>query len=188
MKKYLTLLWVLAIALLACTQDGALPTAGPETDRAIIATVLKDFANWKEATFGELEGVLELEQTSMANPDATQEGIRSLAREASAQLSDDVIANFIERNKSAVSVTALFSDMPWARVRQPPSKDTYEWELPKGAKARGSLTLPGLSADRKHALIQIHHSWSIHGAFVTYALSFKNGSWQVSARGQAVFL
>ena len=182
------LLGILAIALSACERDVASPVSGPETDRAIVAAALKDFVNWKEATFGELEGVIELEQNSMANAEATPQTIRSLAHEASAKLSDDVIASFIERNKSPTVVTPLFSETPWARPKQPSSEDVYDWELPKGAKAKGSLTLPGLSADRKHALIQIHHSWSMHSAIVTYALSFENSGWQISARGQAVFL
>jgi hypothetical protein len=189
MLQRVFLVAVLTVLLISCDQDRNFAAVGPEADKAVIAVVLKDFANWKEVTFGELDGVLVLEPDSEANPDATPEDIRSLASEISEELDDEVVATFIVRNRSAAPVTSLFAGLPWARLQQPAAKEaTFSFVPPDGAKAVGSLTLPGFSKDGSQALVQIHHSWSMHGAVVTYLLSKKNDTWQVVARDQAVFL
>jgi hypothetical protein len=187
-RTLLVAIAISAVVLISCGKERKLQPTGPEADRAIIAVVLEDFGKWKEATFGELEGVLELRPDSDANPDATPQEIKSLAAEIPGHLDDDVVEAFIERNKSAVPVTPLFSGSQWARPQQPSSDDSVMFGPPDGAKAVGSLTMPGISADGSRALVQIHHSWSMHGAVVTYVLSNKTGTWQVEARDQAVFL
>lgn len=81
MMRYGAFLFVSTVAaLISCSQDRASP-ANRSVDEAVIAVVLEDFANWKQATFGELEGVLELEPDSEANPNATAQEVRSLAPE-----------------------------------------------------------------------------------------------------------
>ena len=149
---------------------------------------MEDFANWKQATFGELEGVLELEPDSEANPNATAQEVRSLAPEIQNHLDNDVVDAFIERNRSAAPVASLFSGSRWARLRRPTPNHSYTFGPPDGAKAIGRLALPGFNADGSRALVQIHHSWSIHGAVVTYVLSREQGKWKVVAQDQAVFL
>jgi hypothetical protein len=188
-RHHAFLVVVLVATLISCDQDrGRSLPADPETDRAVIAVVLKDFAGWKGATFGNLEGLLELDSNSKANPDETPEEVKSLAPEISNELDKNLVAAFLQRNKSAAPVGSLISGSPWARLRQPASRDIEPPELPEGAKAIGSLTLPGLSENGARALIQIHHTWSIHGAVVTYVLSKEQGSWRVVARDQTVFL
>jgi hypothetical protein len=174
--------------LISCSQDRKQQTLNPETDRAVITAALRDFAGWKDVTFGELEGVLELSPSSEANPDATIENVKSLALNIEGDLDKEIVTSFIERNKSTVSIAHIVSELPWSRLEKPNSSDTYTFAPPDGAKARGSLTMPGYSADRSKALLQIHHSWSMHGAIVTYVLSNKTGTWQVTARDQVVFL
>lgn len=179
-----------ATTLISCdqNQDHKQQHQNPETDRTVIATALKDFAGWKEVTFGELEGVLELSPSSEANPDATLENVKSLALNIEGHLDKEIVTSFIERNKSTVSIAPIVSGLPWSRLEKPNSSDTYTFAPPNGAKARGSLTMPGYSTDRSKALLQIHHSWSMHGAVVTYVLSNKTGTWQVTARDQIVYL
>jgi hypothetical protein len=179
---------VAAAALISCTQDRSPAPTGPDVDKAVIAAVLEDFANWKEVTFGELEGVLELKPDSLANPDGTAQGVKALASEITDQLDDEAVAAFVERNRAAVPVASLFAGSRWARVRPPTATDAYSLGPPDGAKAVGYLTLPGYSADGSRALLQIRHSWSMHGAVVTYVLSREQGHWKVVARDQAVFL
>jgi hypothetical protein len=153
--------------LISCDQDrGRSPPADPQADRAIVAVVLKDFANWKDATFGQLEGVLELDRNSKVNSDEAPEQVKSLAPEISNELDKDLVAAFVQRNRSAVPVASLVSGSPSARQRQPGLRDLDLPELPKGAKATGSMTLSRFSEDGSRAFIQIHHSWSIHGAVV----------------------
>jgi hypothetical protein len=179
---------VTAAALFSCAQDRSPAPAGPDVDKAVIAVVLEDFANWKEATFGELEGVLELKPDSLANPDETAQNVRALASEITDHLDSEAVDAFVERNRSAAPVASLISGSQWARLRPPTAADTYSLGPPDGAKAVGYLTLPGYSADRSRALVQIRHSWSMHGAVVTYVLSREQGHWKIVARDQAVFL
>lgn len=177
-----------AAALISCAQDRSPAPTGPDVDKEVIAVVLEDFANWKEATFGELEGVLELKPDSLANPDGTAQNVRALASEITDHLDNEAVDAFVERNRSAAPVASLISGSQWARLRQPAAADTYSLGPPDGAKAVGYLTLPGYSADGSRALVQIRHSWSMHGAVVTYVLSREQGHWKVVARDQAVFL
>jgi hypothetical protein len=179
---------VTAAALISCAQDHRPAPTGPDVDKEVIAVVLEDFGDWKEVTFGELEGVLELKPDSLANPDATAQDVRALASEITDYLDNEAVAAFVERNRAAAPVASLFSGSQWARLRQPTSPETFSLGPPDGAKAVGVLTLPGYSADGLRALVQIHHSWSMHGAVVTYVLSREHGHWQVVARDQAVFL
>ncbi len=179
---------IMALALVTCAKAREAVDHRTSEDKAVIAVVLKDFAHWKEATFGNLEGFLELDPLSDARSDATARDVKSLLPEIAEKISDDLVAAYIERNKVAVPVTALIADSPWARIRKPASKDAAPWNLPAGAKATGSLSLPGYSADGSKALILINHSWSIHGAIVTYVLSKQGDRWDIVARDQAVFL
>ena len=181
-----TLPWA-AVVVLVLPRYLAVAAPGPEEDRAIVAVALHDFASWKEATFGELEGVLLLDPTSQADHLSVAD-VRSLSRNISNQIGNDLVEAFLKRNQSAVSVAPLVSGSAWARLRAPSEEDTYPPNLPKGAKATGSLTLPGISADGARALVMIRHSWSIHSAVVTYVLSKQSGVWRVTARDQAVFL
>jgi hypothetical protein len=179
----------LVIATLTLVLSGGCTpaTTDSENDKAIIAVALQDFANWKDVTFGNLEGVLELDpvsDTSLASRDA----IRSWSAHISNQVGDDLIDALIRRNKTPVSIGPLISDSRWARLRDWKKEDAYVRNLPKDAKAVGSLTLPGISADGLRALVLIHHSWSIHGAVVTYVLSKQSGAWIVTAKDQAIFL
>lgn len=188
MRCHRSLLFAVLATALVSNSHRALSANNAEEDRAIIAVVLQDFANWKDVTFGDLEGVLELDPLSGADPDASADSIRSWSNKISKQVGDDLIEAFIERNRSAVPIAPLISGSPWARLRQPRPKHAYPWDLPKGAKATGSLTLPGISADGARALILIRHSWSIHGAVVTCLLSKERGVWHIAAKDQAVFL
>jgi hypothetical protein len=161
----------------------------PQDDRQVVSVALQDFAAWKEATFGELSGVLEVDADSTAEPKLSPEDMASLAPNIASHLDAELIAAFIRRNKSAAPVAELIAGSPFARIRDPQASEDLFPNLPKGAKAVGSLTLPGFSADGLRALLQLHHSWSIHGATVTYVLSRgKDGAWHVVARDQAVFL
>lgn len=169
------------------TRSAPLPVT-PEDDKQVISVALRDFANWKGATFGNLEGVLELDPQSNTDLSGSADAVRSWARNVSSQVNDELIGAFIRRNQSAVPIAGLIAGCPWARIREAPSKDELPWNLPKGAKAMGSLTVPGFSSDRHRALLLIKHSWSIHGAIVTYVLSRQSGAWKVVARDQAVFL
>ena len=188
MQRHIFSPLVAAAALISCGQDHSPTPTGPDVDKAVIALVLEDFANWKEVTFGELEGVLELKPDSLANPDGTAQGIKVLASEIADQLDDEAVVAFVERNRSTVPVASLFAGSRWVRVRPPNVTDTYSLGPPEGAKAVGYLTLPGYSADGLRALLQIRHSWSMHAAVVTYVLSREQGHWKVVARDQAVFL
>jgi hypothetical protein len=188
MQRRIFLALVTAAALISCAQDRSPAPTGPDVDKAVIAVVLEDFANWKEATFGELEGVLEVKPDLLADPDGTAQNVRALATEITNHLDSEAVDAFVERNRSAAPVAPLISGSQWARPRQPTAPDTFSFGPPDGAKAIGSLTLPGYSADGSRALVQIHHSWSMHGAVVTYVLSREQGHWKVVARDQAVFL
>jgi hypothetical protein len=181
------ILFLVAVAVLVLSRDVTLAAAAPDDDRAIVGVVLRDFGGWKEATFGELEGVLLLDPVSRADHLSVGD-VRSLARNISDQISNDLIEAFIERNRSAISIASLVSGSSWARLREPTKEDTYPPNLPKDAKAIGSLTLPGISGDGDRALVMIRHSWSIHSAVVTYVLAKQSGAWRITARDQAVFL
>lgn len=159
----------------------------PADDSAIAEVVLKDFAEWKEATFGEQTGVLAVAPTSMAQPQLTPERVVDLAPNIRGQVTQELAAAFVERNKVAAPVAPLLAGTRWAEVR-PIDTTADPRDLPPGIKASGHIALPGINADDTAALVQISHTWSMHGAVVTYVLSKEQGAWRIVARDQAVFL
>jgi hypothetical protein len=116
------------------------------------------------------------------------EEVQNLLPHLSERISNELAVAWIERNKVATPVAELIADSPWARIRTSKEEDVAWWQLPPGAKARGQLTLPGYSIGGSYALVTLHHSWSIHSAFVTYVLSKNEGRWEIVARDQTVYL
>lgn len=188
MRRSCLVFSLVIMVVLACGETRPASASTAANDRAIVAVVLQDFANWKDVTFGRLEGVLELNPMSDAEDHASGEAIRSWARNIPDQVKDDLIKAFIQRNRSAVPIAPLISGARGARLRQPTPDHELPPALPEGAKAIGSLTLPGVSADGTRALILIRHSWSIHDAVVTYVLSKQGGIWKIAAKDQIVFI
>lgn len=162
----------------------------PEMDREIATIVLADFKNWKDVTFGNFEGVLEVQELTRANPTLTQEDVMLLANEVAHHLNKEAIRSFIKRNEIAQPVDALILGVNDVLLRKQTVVDGYEYEmsLPDGVKSTGSLTMPGYGEKGLFAMIQINHRWGEHGAIVTYALSKKSGKWQIIGRGQIVFI
>jgi hypothetical protein len=188
-RRWRTFLFLtLAAASIACGETRADPVDTVDDDRAIVETILHDFANWRDVTFERHHGVLDLNTMSRADPNASPDTVRSWSMHISNQIGDDLIDAFIDRNHSATSITPLVSKSRWARLHGARPHDPDPWDLPKGIRAIGSLTLPGISADGTRALIQIHHSWSIHEAVVTHLLSKQRGVWHITARDQIVFV
>ena len=184
MKLRTTLLAMAALLLAACGLADKAPRPGLADDRAVVAAALADFVAWKEVTYGKHEGILSVDPLSAAWPDATAQYVRAHASELEDQLGNELVEAFVERNRIAAPITPLLPDPAWAHA---PNASTWP-RIPEGAKATGSLSLPGYSADGSRALLQIHHSWSIHGAIVTYVLTKKDGAWTVTGRAQIVFL
>lgn len=185
-------LMVLSIlSLLGCERPTSAPIPPkplPNNDALVVAVVLQDFGNWKEATFGELEGVLALDAQSHKLPYSDVAGVLAVAKSAAAHIDEALAQAYVTRNQAPVPIDSLVSRSRWARIRPPPPTDRPDWDLPNWAKATGSLGLPGYSTDGQRAMLQLHHSWSMHGAIVTYVLALKEGQWVVVVRDQAVFL
>ena len=174
-----------ALLLAACGLADQPPRPDLADDRAVVAAALADFVAWKDVTYGKHEGILSVDPVSAAWPEATAQIIREQASELEDPLENGLVEAFVERNRIAAPITPLLPDPAWAHA--PNAASTWP-RIPEGAKATGSLTLPGYSADGSRALLQIHHSWSIHGAIVTYVLTKKDGAWTVTGRAQIVFL
>ena len=157
-------------------------------DRAVFEVVLEDFAAWKDATFGVQEGVLALDPLSAElvyrNLADTRQSIAPITN----VVSDELIEAFLKRNKSRIDVTSLVARLPSVRSFTRPDKSGFFEVAPDGAKAIGSISMPGFDPGRTRAMVQINHSWSIHGAVVTYVLSKQDGTWKIQARDQQVFL
>lgn len=184
-----------AIVAASCSEPHELvqspSTDGPSQatdDQAVVSVVPHDFAEWKEVTFGNRDGMLALDPFSTELSSQTLLDIRKLIRPISGEVSDKLIAAFLERNKSMATIAPLVVGSPWARIETSARDDEPFPKLPDWAKATGSLTMPGFNANRTQALIQISHSWSIHGAVITYVLSNRDGKWRIDAKDQAVFL
>jgi hypothetical protein len=186
MRRSTFIALVVSAGLVAC-DSGASENALPVDDSTIADAVLKDFAEWKEVTFGEQSGVLAVAPVTMSQPELTSEQVVDLAPNIRGDVTPELAASFIERNKMATSVTPLLAATRWAQIR-PIDTTADPRDLPPGIKASGQISLPGFSADRKSALIQISHTWSIHGAVVTYVLAAEKGAWHIVARDQVVFL
>lgn len=191
-QRHAILMLLLSLVPIACDRSSnpAVPAKTvPNNDQLIVALVLQDFVNWKAATFGELEGILELDANSQRLPDMNRARVGRVATGIADHISDELIDAYLARNQTSVSIKALIAgSQRWARVRGPRAEGVHDWMLPDGVKATGSLALPGYSADGQRALLQIHHSWSMHSADVTYVLGKQNGRWVILARDQAVFL
>jgi hypothetical protein len=157
-------------------------------DRAVLEVVLGDFANWNDATFGNQAGVLALNPLSADLNYRTVPDTRRLVSRISDLVSDDLIVALLERNLVQTDLTSLVAGSKWVRIYTPPRDFDIFPALPDGAKALGSVSLPGFSPDGTSALVQINHSWSIHGAVVTYVLSKHGGNWEIRGRDQTVFL
>jgi hypothetical protein len=176
------------LALIGCNAGHGENKVSGNEDRAVILVALQNFSEWDEATFGELKGVLSVSPETSAPKDLSVESVRREAPRIADAFEDGLAAAFVARNRTAVSAAPLTDDSTWAQALP------EDWEPntgnlpPKGAKATGSITLPGFSDDRTRALLQVQHSWSIHGATVTYVLEKKGGHWQVAARDQEVYL
>lgn len=82
----------------------------------------------------------------------------------------------------------LIKGLQHVRLREDPIRHLDPWELPKGVKAVGSIGFPGYDSTGLRAFLQISHSWSIHGAVVTYVLFKQGGTWRIVARDQVVFV
>jgi hypothetical protein len=185
MRHRTALLSAALVALVACG-NGASKSSIPADDSAIAEVVLKDFAEWKEATFGEQPGVLAVAPATMAQPDLTAEQVVDLAPNIRAKVTHELAAAFVERNRVATPVSSFLGGTRWAEVR-PIDTTADPRDLPPGIKASGHIALPGINPDDTSALVQISHTWSIHGAVVTYVLSKEQGEWRIVARDQAVF-
>jgi hypothetical protein len=160
----------------------------PRDDQIVVALVLDDFAHWKEATFGDLDGVLVVDAMSQVETDVSGWKDEGVSAAIAAQVDDALLAAFVIRNKVPGPVLGLIDGSPWARIAKPRSDDDFFPNLPEGAKAVGSLTFPAFNKTRTKAFILIHHSWSIHGADIAYVLSKQEGQWRISGRDQRVFL
>ena len=156
-------------------------------DQAVIDAVLRDFAGWKEATFGNREGILAIDLYSANLPYRTLPDMRQLLAGPSNAVSDELIVAFLERNEMKTTIAPLVAASRWARIDISADDTDIFREVPDWAKAFGSVSMPGFSPDRTRALIQINHSWSIHGAVVTYVLTKQDDIWKVENRNQAVF-
>ena len=167
----------------------ATPAAAPSVtdERAILAVVLENFAKWDKATFGEQTGVLEVASSTRAQPELNSERVMHLARNIRAQVTEELAVAFVQRNLAAAPVASLTSGSRWVKLRD--TKDPFGdlRDLPAGVKAVGYLTLPGIAPSGDAALVQLNHSWSIHGAIVTYILAKTDAGWKVVARDQMVF-
>ena len=157
-------------------------------DRAVILVALEDFAVWDQATFGNLKGVLSVASQTAAPKDLSVESVRREASRIDDAFDDGLAAAFVARNQSAVSSTPLIVNSSWAQ-KLPENWEYNSGRLPPvGAKATGWITLPGFNNDRTRALLQVRHSWSIHGATITYVLERTDGHWRVAARDQEIYL
>jgi hypothetical protein len=182
------------IALIASVLFGyagwaATPAAAPDAsqEREIVAVALENFAKWDKATFGEQTGVLEVASSTRAQPELNSGRVMYLARNIRTQVTEELAVAFVQRNRAAAPVAELTSGSQWVKVRD--TKDSFGdlRDLPAGVKAVGYLTLPGIAPGGDAALVQLNHSWSIHGAIVTYILAKTDAGWKVVARDQMVF-
>lgn len=159
-----------------------------DQDRVVLAAALKDFSKWKKATFGRFDGVLAAESQSRRLLDETVEDVMSLASNIRSKIAPALALSFVDRNKVGTDVATLVAGSKWAKPYVRPEGDPPRWqEPPSGSKAFGQLTLPGYSPDGSEAMVQLHHSWSVHSAVVTYVLAKKGNAWRVVARDQAVY-
>lgn len=181
--------WIVALSISALAfGDEAKLARVSDDDRAIVTIALQDFFHWDEATFGHLQGALAVKAKTQSSSGGTVEELRDLAPNIRARISDEVAKAYLERNKVAVRSADLVKDSPWVRLLPANKQNATAFDLRPNAKAVGSFTLPGIDVTGTEALIQIHHSWSIHGAIVTYVLAKQDGTWRIVARDQTVFL
>lgn len=156
-------------------------------DRAVVLAALEDFAKWDKATFGPDRGVLAIDTSARIELDPNTETIRAVAPKIRQRLIDELVKSLLARNRDTKPTFALVEKSPWAKPK-PDGLDIHTRpELPNGIKAIGSFTFPGYSKDGALALLQVHHSWSMHGAIVTYVLARKESRWIVVARDQMVY-
>ncbi len=123
------------VSLAGCGERHDAVGASPAEDQAVISVVLEDFAHWQEATFGDLEGILELDPHTRAEPDWTVNTVRSLADEHADKVSDKLATAFLTRNRAACPVAELVGNSRWARVRAPDQEYSPIRNLPPGVKA-----------------------------------------------------
>ncbi len=187
MKVHSFSLIIFAIVFASISQPCNATKVTLDTDRAVFTAALAHFERWKGVTFGQLTGVLEVELSTEVNPNATTKSVRALAQNISPFLESSLIESFIARNKASVSISPFILGLPSIRLRQKFTDEKHSYGPPVGAKAIGSLTLPGYSKNGFLALLQIRHSWSEHLAIVTYVLANKKGNWVILARTQVVY-
>jgi hypothetical protein len=189
MLRVTTIVAVCALVSSAMAGDQRQPQSSQNQDQAVIAVALENFAKWKKATFGEFKGVLAVEAKTLAKPDTSAEEVFLLAPNIRTKFELQLAAAFAERNHDATDALPLFQGSQWAQTYVRPTGDPPRWQLPPaGVKAVGQLTLPGYSPDGAKALVQLHHSWSVHSAVVTYILVKDGSGWRVAARDQSVAL
>jgi hypothetical protein len=178
-----------AILALVATQSVLARTlSSADDDRAVWAAALQAFWKWDDVTFGKLKGVLAVEPNSYAYPNLTAKSVRDMAPQIQKNVSDQLCNAYAARNHTSVPIYTLIKGMTGFQ-KYDPSQDPHIPSLrPIGAKAIGSVGLPAYSTDGKTALLEIEHSWSIHGAVVTFVLKKERGIWRVVARDQRVFL
>jgi len=188
MRLATTTLLALTLAFAAQADGPAQSQPSTDEDRVVLAAALEDFAKWKKATFGKFNGVLAVEPQSRRLPDATVESVMSLASNIRSKIEPALALSFVDRNRIGTDVASLIAGSRWAQPYVRPEGDPPRWqEPPAGAKAFGQLTLPGYSTNGSEAIVQLHHSWSVHSAVVTYLLVRKGAGWRVVARDQAVY-
>jgi len=171
----------------ANTRDDDAPQTISAVDKAVMAAALENFSQWKSATYGMQEGVFEVEPDSQIVRHQEMDSIKSFADIIKNYLSDDMVDSFMKRNNYATPIAALIAESPSVRLQQAPHASPAD-RLLDGVRATGSLALPGFSANGARAFVEIHHSWSTHGAITMFVLSLDHGNWKVIARDQMVFL
>src|ERR1700722_3533761 len=91
-------------SLMGCGNRSASIPVTPEDERQVVSVAAQDFASWKEATFGELSGILVVEANSQAEPKLDLEGVRSLAPNIPSYVDAELVDAFIRRNRTSVPI------------------------------------------------------------------------------------
>jgi hypothetical protein len=185
--RYLAIFALAALIPFPSVSGSDETSANSARDRAVVLAALEDFAKWDGATFGPNRGVLAIDASARITLDSTIETVRAMAPKIRGTLSEELVSAFLQRNRKSSPSFELVDGSPWAKPKPPELDISMRPELPVGIKAVGSFTFPGFSKDGSLALLQIHHSWSMHGAIVTYVLARDPSTWRILARDQVVY-
>src|SRR4051812_22727785 len=115
MRSRLTIVVVFGFLQALAVANSADAQQTVEDDRAVIEVALKDFSKWKGATFGKFEGVLAVEERTLAQPDATAEDVLATASNIRKKISTATALAFAERNRTAQSIAEMVRGSPWAQ-------------------------------------------------------------------------